>query len=227
MFALFPLELAARNLPRTVPWANLLLVALNVFFYLLMVGTGYFWTCGQGSSFLSIFLYGFSHAGFWHLAANLWVLIVFGNAVNRRIGNGFYLIAYLSSVAAIGLAAWLLFPGRVVGASGGVFAVIGISLLLLPAARLRVGYIALFPITVLVASFRRPEHPWEWAIRWGDFKLGMIGCLVFIPLLELWGLFWSGGNWTHLGHLLGLIAGVIVVLLLSERLTLHYRLAKT
>ena len=43
-------------------------------------------------------LYGFSHASFWHLLFNMWALWVFGNPVNRRLGNGYYLLAYLGTI---------------------------------------------------------------------------------------------------------------------------------
>jgi membrane associated rhomboid family serine protease len=221
MLALVPLELQVRPALRGIPWANCFLVALNVLFYVLDVTLGWQWSCGRGAGFLSILLYGFSHAGFWHMAANVWALLVFGNAVNLRIGNAWYLLSYLISVVLIGLAAWTLFPGRVIGASGGLFAVIGIALLLLPAAKLRIGYIAVFPITLLIALFARPQHPWQWAIRWGDFLAPMLFCLVLIPLLEIWGLIWSGWSWTHLGHLLGLAIGVSMVLLLPDRISLR------
>ena len=225
MLALIPLELKPRAPLTGVPWANWLLIAANVGMYLLLVAFGSQWTCGRGTGLASVLLYGFSHAGFWHLAGNVWCLVVFGNAVNQRIGNAYYLMAYLLSIVTIGLAAWLIFPGRVIGASGGIFAVIGMALLLLPAARLRVGYIAVFPLTILAALLRRPEHPWQWAIRWGDFPVPMLWCLLFIPLLELWGLIFSGWSWTHLGHLLGLIVGVVAVLLLPERISLRAKAA--
>jgi membrane associated rhomboid family serine protease len=221
MFALVPLDVRPRSPLRGIPWANYLLVGLNVLFYLFFITLGWQWTCGRGTGFGSILLYGFSHAGFWHLAANLWALLVFGNAVNLRIGNVYYLLAYLGAIVAIGFVAWILLPGQVIGASGGVFAVIGIAILLLPAAQLRVGYIAVFPVTLLVALFQRPEQPWQLGIRWGDFPIPMVWCLMFIPLLEVWGLVWSGGSWTHMGHLLGLLVGIAVVLLLPERISMR------
>ena len=225
MLALIPLELKPRTPLMGVPWANWLLIAANVAFYLLLITLGWQWPCGRDSSLVSILLYGFSHAGFWHLVGNVWCLIVFGNVVNQRIGSGYYLLAYIGSIVMIGLIAWLVFPGRVIGASGGIFAIIGIALLLLPSAKLRVGYVAVFPVTILAALLKRPEHPWQWAIRWGDFFAPMLWGLVLVPLLEVWGLLFSGWSWTHLGHLLGLIVGVIVVLLLPERVSMRQQAA--
>ena len=47
--------------------------------------------------------------------------------------------------------------------------------------------------------------------------------LLLIPFLELWGLFWSGWNWTNLGHLVGLVCGIAAVLLLPTRVTMKRR----
>jgi membrane associated rhomboid family serine protease len=220
MLAIFPLELKPLQ-PRPMPWVNAFIICLNVLSYLLLLAFGWSWTCGRGTGFLSIVLYGFSHAGFWHLIGNMWALYIFGNAVNRRIGNRYYLIAYLAAIVLVGLPAWLFMPGGVIGASGAVYAVIGMALLLLPSARLRVGFIVIFPITLLVALFRKPEETWQWMIRWGDFQVRMLVCLVFVPLLEVWGLVTSGGGVWHLGHLLGLIVGIGLVLLLPERVSMQ------
>ena len=53
-------------------------------------------------------------------------------------------------------------------------------------------------------------------------------CFLIVPVLELWGLMWchfSLGAWqsAHPAHLLGLICGVVIVLLLSARITLCRR----
>lgn len=221
MIAFYPLQLEAPGQSRRLPWANWLLVVLNVLLFLVFSWFGGQWVCGRGTSFLSIVLYGFSHAGFWHLAINMWTLLVFGDAVNRRIGNAYYLLAYLGTQIALGLFAWVAIPPGVIGASGAIFAVIGISLLLLPAGRLHIGCLAIFPFTILLALFRRPEQPWQWFIRWADFRVSMLWCLLLIPFLEVWGLFWSGWNWTNLGHLLGLALGVVFVLLLPQRISMR------
>jgi membrane associated rhomboid family serine protease len=219
MLAIVPLELKpSRTLP--VPWANGLIIGLNVLSYLLLLAFGWSWTCGRGTGLASVVLYGFSHAGFWHLVGNMWALLIFGNAVNRRIGNWYYLITYLASVVIVGLLAWLLMPVGVIGASGALYAVIGMALLLLPSAQLRVGYVGIFPVTLLIALFRKPQELWQWMIRWGDFELRMLACLVVVPLLEAWGLLTSGGGVWHLGHLAGLVVGIGLVLLLPERVSM-------
>ena len=221
MLAFFPLQLESPALSRQIPWANWLLVVLNVLLFFVFTFFGGQWVCGRGTNPLGIVLYGFSHAGFWHLAFNMWYLLVFGDAVNRRIGNVYYLLTYLGSQVALGLLAWVVTPVGVIGSSGAIFAVIGIALLLLPSARLHVGCLAIFPITILIAIFHHPSQRWQWIVRWGDFRISMLWCLLLIPLLEIWGLTWSGWNWTNLGHLLGLVAGVVCVLLLPQRISMR------
>ena len=56
-----------------------------------------------------------------------------------------------------------------------------------------------------------------------DLLLVYFNLLVLVPFLELWGLFWSGWNWTNLGHLFGLFCGVAAVLMLPARITMRSR----
>ena len=60
-----------------------------------------------------------------------------------------------------------------------------------------------------------------WIIRWDWFEIRAWWGLFFVPLLEFWGLFWSGWNWTNLAHLFGLMCGVGVVLLLPTRISMN------
>lgn len=119
----------------------------------------------------------------------------------------------------------LCIGGYLVGASGAIFAVIMIALMLMPAARIELAYFALFPITILVALISRPAEWLYLFIRWGRFSVRAVWALLLVPLLELWSLFWSGWNWTNAGHLLGMFCGVAVVLLLPTRITMPRRAA--
>jgi hypothetical protein len=83
--------------------------------------------------------------------------------------------------------------------------------------------VALFPITVLAGLLRRPSHWVYWFLRWDEFPVRALWCLLIVPLLEVWSLFWSGWNWTNLGHLLGMACGVAVVLLLPRRISMGRR----
>lgn len=200
-----------------IPVVNGVLVALNVIVFCL----GWRPYVGPGSGLFSVLTYSFGHADLWHLAGNMLALLVFGTPVNRRLGNGWYLLGYLGSAIFLGILAKLFCNGFLIGASGAIFAVISIALLLFPSALIDIWYFALFPMTLLIGLFSRPKHFVFWFIRWDMFEIRAWWGLFLVPFLELWGLFWTGWNWTNLGHLLGLLCGVGVVLLLPERISMN------
>ena len=220
MFFPIPMKLSNHRTSRALPAANIGLVCVNLMFYL--VASPVACSVGPGTGFLTVLTYGFAHAGFAHLLFNVWALWVFGNAVNRRVGNGTYLTAYLGAIIFVGLVAKLCSSGYLLGASGGVFAVVAMAALLMPSAPVLFHYIALFPLTLLIGLAKRPEYGLFWFIRWGAFAIPAVSGLLLVPVLELMGLIASGTwNWTHLGHLLGFIAGVAAVLLLPQQVSLR------
>ena len=190
MFAFVPLQLKQPGTKTTIPVVNATLVAINVlaFFF----GWCDCWAVGPGTGLLSILTYGFAHVSTAHLVANMWVLLVFGNPVNRRIGNFYYLLTYLGSIVALGLFAKLLLGAPLMGASGAVFAVVTIAVILMPSALIEIGYLALFPITLIVGLLSKPAHWVYWFIRVGVFSLRALWCLLLIPLMQLWSFWWSG-----------------------------------
>lgn len=225
MFIAVPLQLKEARRRTAVPLVNGLLIAANVLAFWLFGCDGMY--VGRGTSPFRVITYSFAHANALHLIGNLWVLWVFGNAVNRRLGNGYYLLAYLGSAMTIGLFAWILSPGGLVGASGVIFAVVAIALLLMPAAPIDVGYVALFPVTILIGLIQPPRHWPFWFVRWDRFDLRAVWALLLVPLLELWGLIFGGWNWSNLGHLLGFVCGVGAVLLLPTEITMNRRAVRT
>lgn len=225
MFLLFPVQVREPNGRDTVPFANAVLIAVNVVVFFLNGYLGWPLVVGPGTGWLSILTYGFGHSGALHLLANMWVLWLFGNPVNRRLGDGWYLLAYLGTILALGLFARLFAPYHLIGSSGAVFAVIVVFLMLMPRAVVRVSLVALFPFTVLVGLVARPAHWLFWFIRWDAFELRAWVGLFVVPLVELAGLWSWGWNWTNLGHLFGLLCGLIVVLALPDRITMGRRAA--
>lgn len=217
MFLPIPLQLRDGRRFDEIPVANGLLVVVSVLFYFM----GWTLAVGPGTGLFSVVMYAFGHVTAWHLIGNVWVLLVFGTPLNRRLGNFWYCMFYFGCTIALGVLARMFLPALIVGSSGSVFAVIAGALLLLPSARLEIFYVALFPFTLLVGLFVRPAHWVFWFVRWDRFSLRAIWALVLVPLLELWSLIWSGWNWVNLGHLMGLLLGVIAVLLLPERLTMR------
>ena len=221
MFFCVPVKIEDDRAYHQVPVANSVLIAINA----LMFWMSGVMVVGPGTGPLSIVTFGFAHASLWHLLGNMWVLWVFGNAVNRRIGNGWYTLVYLGTLVAVGIIARFIASEYLVGSSGAIFAVIAICLVLMPSRLVRVYYIAIFPLTVLVGLLSKPKHTVFWFIRWDQFALQAWWGLLIVPALELWGLFWSGWNWTNLGHLLGLACGVAFVLVLPARISMNRRVA--
>jgi membrane associated rhomboid family serine protease len=227
MFFPIPLEFKGVETKSRFPAANAALVAVNVLVYLL----GWYWPAGPGTGPLSVLMYGFCHFGFWHLVLNMWVLWVFGNPVNRRLGNALYLMVYLGCLLAIGVFARIILPVGLVGASGAIFAVITIALILMPAAVVESAYLAMFPLTLLLGLFQRPKYELNWFLSWGIVAVPAWWCLVLIPLMELFSIFWRVFSfgwiscWTPGAHLLGILCGVAVVLMLPARVTRRQSLA--
>jgi membrane associated rhomboid family serine protease len=219
MFFVLPCRLRQTGVSQAAPEANIALIAANVLFYLL----GWCWVVGPGTGLLSVLLYAFSHANFWHLLVNMWALWVFGNPVNRRIGNGYYLVAYLASALLVGIFARLVLSTPLVGSSGAVFAAITLALLLMPAAVLEIACVALFPLSVVVGLLSKPRQWFQWMVRWVIYPIPALWALLLIPLMQLALLFWF--NWcpTYLAHLLGMMCGLGLVVLLPKRITMGSR----
>jgi len=201
---------------RVAPLANSLLITANVLLFFFGMQS----PVGPGTHPTSIVLYGFSHAGMTHLMVNMWLLWVVGNPVNRRLGNGYYLLGYLGAIFCLGVLARVVVGSYLVGSSGAIFAVIAVLAMLLPAAKTEIGIAVVFPITLFVGLVVRPREWIQWLIRWETISLRAFWFLLLVPILQLWGLFWWSWNWTNLGHLLGFVAGIVFVLLLPKPISM-------
>ena len=228
MFLFLPLRVKATDGSERIPWANALLIVLNVLAFFLAAVFGWNLAVGRGSNIATIVTYGFGHADVEHLVGNMWLLWLFGNPVNRRLGNWYYLLSYMGALAALGVIAWLFAPGLLIGSSGAVMAVMLLFMMLMPRAVVEIVYVALFPLTLLIGLFSRPKHWVFWFLRWDAFDFRAWIGFALIVALEIWGL-WSGlweghWNWTNLGHIFGLLCGVVIVLLLPTEITMNRRL---
>lgn len=126
----------------------------------------------------------FIHAGFWHIATNMFTLYFFGTYFSRLVGNNKFLLVYfaggiLGNILLLILAS--IFPFSIaIGASGAVFAIGGALAAMRPKLRVFV-----FPIPV-------PLPLW----------IAVIGGFIVLSFLP--GVAWQA----HLGGLiLGLVAG--------------------
>jgi membrane associated rhomboid family serine protease len=147
--ALYPV--ASEQPTMRPPLANLAIIALNVFVFLLeiMLGdtiierwtftpaqlTAFFHGSGSFQAVLTIFTAMFMHAGWSHLLGNMLFLWVFGQAIENAFGSRMYTTFYLICGVVANMAQYLVDPNSTVaslGASGAIAGVMGAYLALYP-----------------------------------------------------------------------------------------------
>src|SRR5512140_2173020 len=89
-------------------------------------------------TWLPLFTHMFLHAGWFHIISNMWVLLIFGDNVEDRMGSLRFVIFYIMGGLAAGLMQDLLSTDPNVpalGASGAIAAVMGAYFFYFPKAR--------------------------------------------------------------------------------------------
>lgn len=137
----------------------------------------------------------FAHGGFLHIVSNSIVLFFFGPLVERYIGSKRFAILFLVSGALAGVlfvaTSLLLSPGTlvgVVGASGAIFAVLGVLTVLNPDLKIYLYFFIPMPLWLFTLGFA-------------------LLSLVFFLAPSTAGAF-GMGNVAHLAHLVGLVIGL-------------------
>jgi len=201
---------------RRFPLVNWLIILANAaaFYYELRIGPSVLndfintwglvparlWTDPQ-SAWVTIFSAMFLHGGWFHILSNMWVLFIFGDNVEDRMGSGRYLVFYLLSGVAAGLMQAFLLPGSpvpMVGASGAIAGVLGAYLVLFPRARI----LSLVPIFFIFTLIEIPALV---------FLLFWFASQLFSGFLALGGASGSGvAWWAHIG---GFVAGLVLAFL--------------
>lgn len=123
----------------------------------------------------------FLHADLEHLFFNMFALFIFGNALERRVGGGMFLLIYFVS-GIVGAAGFMLVSGpgaSALGASGAIFGVIGALIVVAP--------------KMVVYLF-------------GAVPMPMAAVGLIYAAIELFG-FGRADNIAHSAHLLGLVGG--------------------
>jgi len=99
----------------------------------------------------------FLHGGFWHLLSNMWILFIFGDNVEDRMGHFRFSVFYLAMGLLAGVAHTLTELTSVVptiGASGAIAGVLGAYLVLYPRSRvLTVIPIFFYPLFLELPAF--------------------------------------------------------------------------
>ncbi len=154
---------------------------------------------------ITIFTSMFLHGGWFHVISNMWVLFIFGDNVEDRLGGTRYLLFYLlSGVAAALMETFILPTSRVptIGASGAIAGVLGAYLVLYPRAKVA----SLVPILFIFTIIDIPAFL---------FLLFWFVSQLFSGWLSLQGSAGSGvAWWAHVG---GFLFGMLAVGLLARK----------
>lgn len=153
--------------PRRTPYANYILIAVNVVIFLITYSPVYhpythepirvlqpwankFMLYPVDSAWYQLITYAFLHSSWWHIIGNMFFLYLFGNNVSDKLGTGKYLMFYFAGAVLSGLghiAIERLYGSQsiiqnvpLLGASGAVSAVIGAYLVLFPRTLITVLY---------------------------------------------------------------------------------------
>ncbi|MCL4273994.1 MAG: rhomboid family intramembrane serine protease [Anaerolineales bacterium] len=215
---MFPLYDTVRS--RRFPIINWMLVLLNglVFYYELTLGETELhrfildWglvpaqlALDSTESWLRILSSMFLHGGWFHIISNMWILIIFGDNIEDRMGSTRFLIFYLLSGTAAALLQAFLYPTSnipMVGASGAIAGVLGAYLVLYPHARIA----SLVPIFFIFTIVELPA-----LIFLGFWFVSQL----FQGWLALGGADMSGvAWWAHIG---GFVFGLLMVRLFARR----------
>jgi membrane associated rhomboid family serine protease len=144
----------------------------------------------------------FLHGGWLHLLMNMWMLWLFGDNIEDRLGHMGFLMFYLLGGMLATLTFWITDPNGhtpLVGASGAIAAVLGAYAVTFPTAKVRT---LVFFIFVLI--FDLPAL----------LLLGMWFMLqLFSGMMGLWGIAMQPvAFWAHVG---GFVSGMVLMPLLS------------
>jgi len=215
---MFPLYDTVRS--HKFPLINLTLIVVNIlaFLYELRMNSPalkdfifawglipvQFWS-QPSSEWLTIFTAMFLHGGWFHIINNMWVLFIFGDNVEARLGGTRYLLFYLLSGTAAGLMQTYILPSSnvpMIGASGAIAGVLGAYLVLFPRSRIA----SLVPIFFIFTLIEIPAF--IFLIFW--FVSQLYSGLFAIQGGGASGIAW----WAHIG---GFIFGLITVSFFARR----------
>lgn len=144
----------------------------------------------------------FLHGGWLHLITNMWMLWVFGNNIEDRLGHFVFIAFYLVGGVIATMSHWAIDPGSqtpVIGASGAVAAVLGGYALTYPWVKVRTLLFIGIPLLLDIPAF----------IVLGLWMIGET--IAGVMQLQL-GLAVGVAHWAHIG---GFVAGLIVMPLLA------------
>lgn len=215
---MFPLYDTVRS--RKFPLINLVLIVANVLAYLyeLQMDSGtlkefiFAWGLipsrllgNPSAGWTTIFSAMFLHGGWFHILSNMWVLFIFGDNVEARMGGFKYFVFYLLSGMAAGLLQTYILPSSqvpMIGASGAIAGVLGAYLILFPRSRIA----SLVPILFIFTIIEIPAFV---------FLIFWFVSQIYSGLFSIQGGSGSGiAWWAHIG---GFLFGMMAVFLFARR----------
>jgi membrane associated rhomboid family serine protease len=148
---------------------------------------------------LTLFTSMFMHGGWLHFISNMWILIIFGDNVEDRMGPFGFLVFYLLSGLAAGLLQFAFVPNSLIptlGASGAIAGVMGAYIVLYPRARV----VTLIPLFFFFTTVNIPAFAYLgiWFVTQFFSGIASIGQVM------MGGVAW----WAHIG---GFLFGVLLV----------------
>ncbi|HZD55773.1 MAG TPA: rhomboid family intramembrane serine protease [Anaerolineales bacterium] len=160
------------------------------------------------ASLVTLFTNMFLHGGWFHIISNMWVLYIFGDNVEDRMGSGRYLVFYLLGGLAANLLQLFFAQGSsvpTIGASGAIAGVLG-------------GYFLLFPRSRVITLILLFIFPWFveipaviflgfWFVSQLFSGLTSLGA---VSGAQMGGIAW----WAHVG---GFVFGLLLVRVFSRR----------
>lgn len=154
------------------------------------------------TTWLPLITHMFLHGGWLHFLSNMWILFVFGDNIEDRLGKTRYLLFYLIGGASAGIVQSIFGHSDIpaVGASGAIAAILGAYFLFFPTARI----ITLIPIFIFPWFVRIPAiiflGLWFMTQLWS----GLIS-MATSDGVQMGGVAW----WAHIG---GFVVGFFMAL---------------
>lgn len=199
---------------RHVPVITWLIVAANtlVFLFQLLLSTNQLewfiynfafipasWSTSPVWFVITLFSSMFMHGGWLHFISNMWILVIFGDNVEDRMGPFGFLAFYLLGGIAAGLLQFAVNPGSQIptlGASGAIAAVMGAYIVLFPRARV----VTLIPIIFFFTTINVPAFVYLGFWFVSQFFSGVAA----LGQMSMGGVAW----WAHIG---GFVFGALLV----------------
>ena len=212
------------NVPsRSVPLVNWVLIAINVVVFIHQTELrphalqNFISTYGMVpahlnlahvSTWIPLVTAMFLHGGWFHLLSNMWVLFIFGDNIEDRMGHSNYLVFYMLGGIFANLLQAMIIPKSFIpsiGASGAIAAVLGGYFLLFPRARIvTLIPIFIFPWIIEISALIFLGFWFVSQLYSGFLSLSMPGGA------SVGGIAW----WAHVG---GFVAGVLMILVVRPR----------